>query len=206
MSFDDAASSAMVSDALDAVGVRNCALLPPLAPMSVPARVVGRAATVQFTPAGDPDPGEPHEAMIDFIDGLTADDVAVVATTGNAASACWGELFSAAAKGGGAVGVITDGYVRDLDKIRAVGFPVFAAGTRPVDFKGRMRVIERGGRVVVGGVVARPGDTIVADADGVVVVPARCSSMWSGLRTIGLAGSQRCSPNCWPVPICVRCG
>jgi 4-hydroxy-4-methyl-2-oxoglutarate aldolase len=172
MSFDEAVSSAMVSDALDAIGLRDCALSPNLMSLSAPGGVVGRAATVQFAPAGDVDPEEPYDAMIDFIDGLQEGDVAVVATTGNAASACWGELFSAAAKGGGAVGVITDGYARDLDRIRAVSFPVFAAGTRPVDFKGRMRVIERGGRVLIGGVVARPGDTVVADADGAVVVPA----------------------------------
>lgn len=173
MSFDDAVTSAMVSDALDAVGIRDRAMDPAVMRLSGPTRIIGTAATIQFAPAGDVDPADPYGDMIDAIDGIAPGQVVVVATGGSEASAYWGELFSAAATGRRAAGVVTDGYLRDLDRIRALDFPAFAAGTRPVDFRGRMRVVERAGRIEVGGVVLDAGDTIVADSDGVVAVPAR---------------------------------
>jgi len=95
-----------------------------------------------------------------------------MATGADARTAYWGELFSAAAKGHGAVGAICDGPVRDVAKIRAVGFDVFAPGSRPVDFRARMRVVSTGEPVRCGGVLVDPGDVVLGDDDGVVVVPA----------------------------------
>ncbi|MFI7687424.1 hypothetical protein ACIBQ6_00050 [Nonomuraea sp. NPDC049655] len=86
-------------------------------------------------------------------------------------SACWGELFSAAAKGRGAAGVVCDGYVRDRAKILDLDFPVFALGTRPVDYRARMRVAAVQEPVTCGGVLITPGDPVPAEDDGVVAVP-----------------------------------
>ena len=111
-----------------------------------------------------------------FIDSLGAGSVALIATGGDDRTAYWGELFSAAAKGHGAAGAICDGPVRDVPRIRALGFDVFAAGSRPVDFRARMQVVSAGGTVRCGGVLVVPGDLVVGDDDGVVVVPASVES------------------------------
>jgi regulator of RNase E activity RraA len=70
-----------------------------------------------------------------------------------------------------AAGCVTDGYVRDVRAIRAAGFPVYHGGIAPLDSKGRGKVVEINAAVVCAGVAVRPGDLVVGDADGVVVVP-----------------------------------
>nr|WP_217632364.1 hypothetical protein [Ruania alba] len=82
-----------------------------------------------------------------------------------------GELFSAAAKGRGAVAAVTDGAVRDRAKIQAVGFPVYSATCRPNDFRGRMRVESVGERVTFHGIEISDGDLLAIDDDGMAVVP-----------------------------------
>ena len=68
-----------------------------------------------------------------------------------------------------------DGLVRDVHKIQELGFPVFAAGIKPVDSKGRGIVIDYNVPVECGGVTVNPGDIIFADYDGVVVIPYAAS-------------------------------
>lgn len=164
-------TAAQVSDALDLLGRRSQAMDGAITPLSPGSRAVGRAVTVRFAPV-DHDVDEPYDAAIEFIDSLPAGAMAVIATGVSTRSGFWGELFSAAAIGRGAAGVVCDGYVRDSAKLRAMGFAVFAAGLRPVDFRARMEITGSGRPVVCGGVLVNPGDLIVADDDGVVVVPA----------------------------------
>ena len=71
----------------------------------------------------------------------------------------------------GAVGVITDGNLRDTPKIIGLGFPAFSPSRRPIDYRARMRVAETGTPVIVGGVTIEPGDLVLADDDGAVVIP-----------------------------------
>jgi regulator of RNase E activity RraA len=115
-----------------------------------------------------PDP--PYAAEVAFLDSLRPGDV-VVATTGGSPSAFWGELFSTAAAARGARGAVVDGYVRDQVKIEATGFPVFATGARPADSHGRLSIVAQDVLLDLGGVTVRSGDLVVADCDGVVVVP-----------------------------------
>jgi 4-hydroxy-4-methyl-2-oxoglutarate aldolase len=171
----DALSTPIVSDSLDAVGARHQVLVSGIRPLVTGQRAIGRARTVQFAPV-EVDSDDPYGSAMDFIDGLERGSVAVVATGANAVSGYWGELFSAAAMGRGAVGSVCDGPVRDTPRIRQLGFPVFAPGSRPIDFRARMRIVSSGEPVRCGGVVAAPGDLVVADDDGVVVVPARIES------------------------------
>jgi regulator of RNase E activity RraA len=86
-------------------------------------------------------------------------------------SGIWGELLSTAAGNRGCAGVVVDGAVRDITKMQAMQFPVFAAGRCVYDSCNRQRIIEIDGQVDVGGVKIRGGDFIIADADGVVIVP-----------------------------------
>jgi len=165
-------TAAMLSDSLDELGLRDQVLATRLAPVVAGSRVLGRAKTVQFAPSADYDPDDPYGDAIDFIDSVGAGDVIVVSTDDSNASGFWGELFSAAALGKGAQGIVTDGNVRDTRKIAAVGFPAFAPRFRPIDFRGRMRVVAQDRPVRLCGVAIAPGDLVLADDDGVVVVPA----------------------------------
>lgn len=168
---DERLTSASLSDSLDAVGLRDQVLPERLAPLVAGSRAFGRAATVQFAPSWDFDESDPYRGAIDFIDTLQRGQIAVVATAQSNQSAFWGELFSAAAIGVGAVGIVTDGNVRDTDKIADLNFPTFARSRRPIDFRGRMRVVASQATVTVFGVQIAPGDLVMADDDGVVVIP-----------------------------------
>ena len=79
--------------------------------------------------------------------------------------------MSTAARNAGCVGVIVDGAVRDVHQMRAMGFPVFARHTTPYDSRDRQRMIDRDVPVEIGGVRFRSGDLVVADDDGIVVIP-----------------------------------
>ncbi len=171
LSADDRITTPILSDSLDAAGLRHQVLerrLPPIVPGS---RAFGRATTARFVPSTDDDPADPYGEAIAFIDSLAAGSIVIIATDESNESAFWGELFSAAALGAGAVGVVTDGNLRDTPRIAALGFPAFARSRRPIDYRMRMKLAEVGTPVTVYGVVIAPGDLVLADDDGVVVVP-----------------------------------
>ena len=169
--LDPRVRTAMVSDSLDLVGVRNNVMNSSIRALRPEMRAAGIATTIEFEPSTEFDQRNPYGAAIDFLDGLQSGQLAVVATGGKEYSAFWGELFSAAAKGRGATGMVCDGPLRDTEAIAGLGFSVFGASMRPIDYKGRMRVASVGTIVTCGGVQVHPGDAVIADADGVVVVP-----------------------------------
>ena len=69
------------------------------------------------------------------------------------------------------MGVVTDGNVRDSDRIAALGFPAFSRSRRPIDYRRRMTIAGTRERVTIGGVAIADGDLVMADDDGIVVVP-----------------------------------
>lgn len=161
--------SAVVSDCCDQVGLRDQTMSAGITPVSGgPGVLVGFARPV-LSVAVDRTPDEPYRAEIDFIDSLGPDDV--VAATVEAPGAFWGELFSTAAKARGAAGVVVDGLVRDQARIRQLGFPVYARGARPTDSLGRISISGCDTATLIGGISVAPGDLVVADVDGVTVVP-----------------------------------
>ena len=97
-------------------------------------------------------------------------DVLVCATDGFEETAITGDLALGMMKNRGLAGFVTDGFVRDLPGIRAVGLPCFAAGVTP-NSPARNGPGTVGLPVVVGGVTVGPGDIVIGDEDGVVVVP-----------------------------------
>jgi len=118
----------------------------------------------------DPDPGQPFGLMLDALDALQPDELYVAAGVAPA-FALFGELMSIAATRRGAAGAICDGYVRDTEKILALGFPVFCQGSYCRDQRYRGIVREYRIPVAIGGVSISPGEIIVGDADGLIVVP-----------------------------------
>ena len=163
------ARAAQVSDALDAMGVRDRCISQLRQFVPGPA-VVGAAFTMQCAPAERVD-GERYVGLLAALDAVGRGDVVVVASGPSDAAAVWGELLSNACLARGAVGTVTDGLIRDSAQIAELGYPVFARGTSPLDIHGRLEVVAHGGEVTVAGVQVATGDTVVADGDGVVVVP-----------------------------------
>lgn len=162
--------SAVLADVLDRLGLRDQAMAARLRPLWPDALVVGRAHTVLTVDVYELKP-DPYRLEIEAVDTLKPGDVLVAATGPSTRTCFWGELLSTAAQRRGARGAVIDGYVRDVRRIRALAFPVFATGMSPVDSAGRSQVVEYGGPVACGGVLVREGDLIVGDEDGLVVVP-----------------------------------
>lgn len=162
--------AAVVCDALDSLGFRNQSPRIALHPQTVDAVLVGRCQTTLWTDMAHEDPA-PYALELEAVDACVADDVMIAAAHGSARSGVWGELLSTAAMNRGCVGAIVDGSVRDVRQMRAMHFPVFARGRCIYDSLNRQRVIDCNVPVEIDGVTFSPGDLVIADTDGVVVVP-----------------------------------
>ncbi|MEN0084069.1 MAG: RraA family protein [Leifsonia sp.] len=129
-------------------------------------RVVGRAVTVRTTAT--------DSTMLHHAAGLVeAGDVVVVDTGGDVRHAPLGEVVASALSFRAAAGAIVDGSATDIDQIAPLGLPVYARGLSMLTTK--LHDIDAGGLnipVVCGGVVVRPGDIVLADANGVLFAPA----------------------------------
>ena len=163
--------TAVLSDSLDELGYRSQAMRETLRPLSGKESFAGWARTMLCMDMYHVPP-DPYAMEMEAVDSILPGEVVVVATAESKRNAPWGELLSTAATARGARGAIVDGLVRDVRKIEALGFPLFAAGIKPVDSKGRGIVVDYNRPVECGGVQVNPGDLVVADFDGVVVVPA----------------------------------
>lgn len=163
--------TAVISDSLDDAGYREQAMRKEFRPLHQEFRCAGWARTILCQDVYEI-PDDPYGLEIEAIDSLLRGEVAVVATGDSEQNAPWGELLSTASRARGARGAIIGGMVRDVQKIIQLNFPVFATGIKPVDSKGRGMVVDYNVPIECGGVSVWPGDLIVADADGVVVVPA----------------------------------
>ena len=149
----------VISDAMGRTG----SMAAEIKPVWPRARLVGPALTVRTFPA---DNLMIHKAVTLAARG----DVLVVNSGGYKDTAVFGDLLGYSCKVHGIAGVVIDGASRDAEGMAAIGFPVFARAVLPMgpfkDSPGSINV-----PVSCGGVAVRPGDIIVADADGVVVVP-----------------------------------
>ena len=163
--------TAVISDALDDLGHRSQAMAEHLRPVGNHVRFVGRARTISCMDTYHVS-DNPYDNEIAAIDSILPGEVVVVATGGSRRNAPWGELLSTAAVARGARGAVVDGLVRDVRRIQEMQFPLFAAGIKPVDSRGRGEVVAWNVPVECGGVLVSPGDLVMADLDGVVVVPA----------------------------------
>jgi regulator of RNase E activity RraA len=162
--------TAVVSDSLDELGVRQQAMREHLRPLFGIRCFAGWARTISCCDIYHIPP-DPYSVEIEAVDSLKPGEVAVVGTSKSTRNAPWGELLSTAARARGARGAVVDGLVRDVDKIEELGFPVFAAGVKPVDSKGRGIVTAYNVPVECGEVLVHPGDLVFADRDGVIVIP-----------------------------------
>lgn len=162
--------SAVLADTLDALGHRTSVLPHRIRPLAQKWRILGRAVTLSVIPVAA-EPKTPYLVEMECIDSLKKGDVLVATTHGDTSSALWGELLSTACQARGCVGVVMDALTRDTDRILAMDFPVWAAGFSPLDSKGRLDGLCFNQPIRIGDCLIQPGDWVLADIDGVVVVP-----------------------------------
>ena len=175
---------ASIADALDKVTGQRGYMDSTIKPRTVDKRVVGPAATVLETATSE---FVPPQHALDLIDEAEPGSVIVISIDGGQPDvAVWGGLMTAGAVANGHAGAVLDGGVRDLTEIRRdYGFPVYARDVSPGTTLGRFRTVASQVPVRVGGIVVHPGDIVVGDVDGVVVVPrARAAEVLAASREI----------------------
>ncbi len=163
-----ALDSCAMSDACDSLGLDGRVVIG-LADLTGRHQIAGRAVTVLLGPA-TAEVASRHLCTA-AIESAERGDVIVVAHQGRLDCAGWGGNLSRAAQMRGVAGTILDGAVRDVDEAANIGYPVFAAGATPRTARRRAQEVAWGVAVEIGGVSVRPGDLVVADATGIVVVP-----------------------------------
>jgi regulator of RNase E activity RraA len=170
--------TAVLSDVLDELGHRRQAFPPSIRPLDDELVLVGFARTGIYREVCHIVPDEnPYELEIQLIDSLGPLDVVVLGCGGSTRIAPWGELLTTASRARGAAGCVTDGCVRDIKAIRSARFPVYHGGIAPLDSKGRGKVAEIDVPIICAGVEVSPGDLVVGDADGIIVVPRKIESV-----------------------------
>lgn len=166
--------SAVVCDVLDGLGFREQALNGCVRPLTQTRRVYGRVFTARAAPVAEV-PAEPYKLQLAAVDELTRGDVLVVDGQETRTCAFWGELLTTACLHKGVHGVVMTACTRDMWKIDELGFAVFGIGWHPADDKGRLEVVEIGGAIKIAGVHTKPGDLILGDEDGVVIIPSEAA-------------------------------
>jgi regulator of RNase E activity RraA len=157
-----------IGDILDEMGIQGVAT--GLRAVVEGSRLVGPAVTVKETSGTVGTYTIADFPVSRVIDHAQAGDV-IVFDNGGREISTWGGLASTAAKTKGIEGVVVDGGCRDADEIAAVNFPIFSRYITPITGKTRIKILEMNGTIQCSGIRVRPGDIIVADRTGVVVVP-----------------------------------
>jgi regulator of RNase E activity RraA len=135
-----------------------------------PVKLVGPAITVLEEPTTE---RQPPTHALELIDNCEPGSVIVISINGFRDVAIWGGIMTAGAVANGLEGAVLDGGVRDVEEIqRDYHFPVFSRSIVPSTTVGRFKSVASNVPVKVGGITVSPGDLMVGDRDGVVVVPA----------------------------------
>src|SRR4030095_11609102 len=161
--------TAVVGDVLDAMGHRVHFLPPQIRPLRPDMVVAGRAAP---SIVGDA-PGTPDDRfgkLLQALDSLREGDV-YITNGGQTPYSLWGELMATRAQQLKASGVVLNGHCRDEAGILELGFPTVCWGSYALDISYRGKVLAYGVPTTVGDVPVSPGDVVVGDRDGVLIVP-----------------------------------
>jgi 4-hydroxy-4-methyl-2-oxoglutarate aldolase len=168
----DQLDSCALSDACDTLHIDPPAITG-LGNLTGRRRIAGRAVTVLLgPPTGEP---STRHLCTTAIEAAGPGDVIVVAHQGRLDCAGWGGNLSRAAQGRGVEGTIVDGAMRDVDEAADIAYPVFATGATPRTARRRTQEHAWNVPVEIAGVTVNPGDLIVADATGIIVIAAEHS-------------------------------
>lgn len=157
-------STPTISDALDVLLLSGGCL--GLRPIVLGHKIAGPAFTVRYIPIGTEKKGAG-----DFLDDVPAGSVVVLDNGGRTYCTVWGDLMTRIAKRNGVAGTVIDGVCRDVDLIRELQYPIFTRGAFMVTGKGRLQLDAVQETVTIGERSVQPGDLVIADDSGVVVVP-----------------------------------
>lgn len=161
-------STTNISDALDKLGLKPgiVGILPLYEGCP---KLLGTAITMRVTAAG---PTRPAAHMgVDPVMSAGDGDVIVIDNAGHLDENCWGEILTYASIQRGIRGVVIDGACRDIDVIKTLRFPVYARGRVPLTARGRIMQESYNCLIRCGGVQVQPGDILMADDNGVAVIP-----------------------------------
>ncbi|MBD3941858.1 fumarylacetoacetate hydrolase family protein [Microbacterium sp. NEAU-LLC] len=138
------------------------------------AKIVGTARTLRFVPFREDlfqTHGGGYNAQKRAFDAVGEGEVIVIEARGDDTSGTLGDILALRAHVRGAAGVVTDGGVRDFDAVAEIGLPVFSKGAHPSVLGRRHVPWEHDVTIACGGATVQPGDIIVGDGDGVIVIP-----------------------------------
>jgi 4-hydroxy-4-methyl-2-oxoglutarate aldolase len=163
--------TAAIADILDRRGLTAQTLPPDLLPLRQGMRLAGPAYPIKGRPAAGADYNASLRKVLAMLGSVPAGHVSVY-ETGDRETAHLGELSVTSLQARGVAGAVIDGGCRDVDMIVGADFPVFSRFTTPQDSTGRWELVAHGDVVLeIGGVRVGRGDWIVADRDGIVVIP-----------------------------------
>lgn len=162
-------ATSTLANALDEVGFHDN-VMPTIKAVALDFRFAGPAVTVKEEARSYGGFHSDDFKVGAMIDAAQFGDVIVV-EAGGVPYSTWGGMASYAAKLKGVAGIVVDGGVRDLEEIAEFGFPVFARHVVPITGRTRLKVAAINVPVVVDGVRVEPGDIVVADGTGIVVLP-----------------------------------
>jgi regulator of RNase E activity RraA/2-keto-4-pentenoate hydratase/2-oxohepta-3-ene-1,7-dioic acid hydratase in catechol pathway len=143
-------------------------------PLHPDAKLVGTARTLRFVPNREDlfdTHGGGYNAQKRAFDAVGTGEVIVIEARGETGSGPLGDILAIRAHARGAAGIVTDGGVRDLDAVAAVGIPVYTSGAHPAVLGRKHVPWDHDVTVACGGTTVQPGDVIIGDADGVIVIP-----------------------------------
>lgn len=143
-------------------------------PLHPGAKLVGLARTLRFVPNREDlfdSHGGGYNAQKRAFDAVGEGEVIVIEARGESGSGTLGDILAIRAHARGAAGIVTDGGVRDVDAVSAVGIPVYTAGAHPAVLGRRHVAWDADVTIACGGTTVQPGDILVGDADGVIVIP-----------------------------------
>jgi 4-hydroxy-4-methyl-2-oxoglutarate aldolase len=161
-----------VADILDELGYRKQCLPADIRPLRDGMKVAGPVFTVRGRSRAYDDGKDPRYFQMEMLDGIFPGCVVVIDPGDETRAAHWGELMSHTAKAKGATGVVIAGGVRDTEEILRLGFPCFRRYHSPLTAVWRFDITDFAVPVRIGGVLVSPGDFILGDIDGLLVIPA----------------------------------
>jgi 4-hydroxy-4-methyl-2-oxoglutarate aldolase len=162
-----------LTDVLDRLGYLQQTLPPSIRPLHEEMRLAGPVYPVEGCPAPGVDYDTAIRGTLAMLGAVPPGHVALYQTH-DTSSAHLGELSVTSLRARGCAGAVIDGGCRDIDYILREGYPVFCRYTTPQDSTPRWHVVAHGDvTVTIGGVRIGPGDYVVGDRDGVVVIPAK---------------------------------
>ena len=178
----------VIGDVLDTLGYVHQFLPQAIQPLQLDMRLAGRALPVQIADAWGKQQ-EPFGKMTAALDSIRPFEI-YVATGGSMNCAAWGEIMTATAKTRQGAGAILDGFHRDTPRVLEQNWPVFSRGRYAQDAGVRAKVVDFGCPIEIAGVSIQPGDLIVGDLDGVVVVPRAVEDEVIALATAKATGEK----------------